>query len=180
MVSGDDQEEQAFLVKSLPRKKKHIPLGESTFLFRHETTLVSFQSKRQKNVLLLSTMHNKAEIERRATFPSHYEIIRQDIACVLKSLCPEPQPAPQHPPAKAAKTDRPAKKQKRCSYCPAKKDRKEKLSAIHVHIHVNGTFAKITLCSSARIVHSSVEWSHFTQSYCILVFEGLGAQTIVK
>ena len=61
-----------------------------------------------------------AQIERRAaTFPSHHEIIRQNNACVLKSLCPEPQPAPQHPPAKAAKTDRPATKQKRCSCCPA-------------------------------------------------------------
>ena len=50
-----------FLPKAF-QEKKHIPLGESKFLFRHETTLMSFQSKRQKNVLLLSTMHNKAEV----------------------------------------------------------------------------------------------------------------------
>lgn len=41
--------------------KKNLPLGESAFLFRKETTLVSYQSKRAKNVLLLSTMHSAPE-----------------------------------------------------------------------------------------------------------------------
>ena len=44
------------------QEKKAISLGESKFLFRNETTLLSYQRKRQKNVLLLSTMHSKAEI----------------------------------------------------------------------------------------------------------------------
>ncbi|KAK3770781.1 hypothetical protein RRG08_036383 [Elysia crispata] len=70
------------------------------------------------NLILFDPFPGKIE-RRAATFPSHHEIIRQNNACVLKSLCPEPQPAPQHPPAKAAKTDRPATKQKRCSCCPA-------------------------------------------------------------
>ncbi|KAK3765295.1 hypothetical protein RRG08_013264 [Elysia crispata] len=44
------------------QEKKAIPLGESKFLFRNKTTLLSYQNKRPKNVLLLSTMHSKAEI----------------------------------------------------------------------------------------------------------------------
>ncbi|GFO14989.1 PiggyBac transposable element-derived protein 4 [Plakobranchus ocellatus] len=49
--------------------KKALPLGESKFLFRHETTLVSFQSKRPKNVILLSTTHQKPEICPETTKP---------------------------------------------------------------------------------------------------------------
>ncbi|GFN87506.1 PiggyBac transposable element-derived protein 4 [Plakobranchus ocellatus] len=55
--------------------KKALPLGESKFLFRHETTLVSFQSKRPKNVILLSTTHQKPEICPETTKPDivlHY------------------------------------------------------------------------------------------------------------
>ena len=87
---------------------------------------LSYEENRQRFNLTVARFLVVAQIERRATFPSHHEIIRQNIGCVLKSLCPEPQPGPQQPPAKAAKTDRSAKKQKRCSYCPAKKDRKTK------------------------------------------------------
>ncbi|KAK3797257.1 hypothetical protein RRG08_030481 [Elysia crispata] len=88
-----------------------------------------------------------AQIERRATFPSHYEIIRQNIACVLKSLCPEPQPVPQQRLQKLtgqlrSKSDAHTALQKRIG--------KQQLSAISV----NGTFAKTTLCFSAKIVHS--------------------------
>ena len=217
------------------QEKKHIPLGESKFLFKHETTLVSFQSKKEKNVLLLSTMHNKAEvgdngkpdivltynktkggvdamdqmthafttkrkskrwpmvyffildfasiaarvvfkskfpadtlsheknrqrfnstvarslvvaqIERHATFPSHYEIIRQNIACVLKSLCPEPQPAPQQ---RLQKLTGQLRSKSNARTALQKRIGKQQLSAISV----NGTFAKITLCFSAKIVHS--------------------------
>ncbi|GFO06134.1 PiggyBac transposable element-derived protein 4 [Plakobranchus ocellatus] len=49
--------------------KNALPLGESKFLFRHETTLVSFQSKRPKNVILLSTTHQKPEICPETTKP---------------------------------------------------------------------------------------------------------------
>ena len=87
---------------------------------------LSHEENRQRFNLTVARSLVMAQVELRATFPSHHEIIRQNIACVLTSLCPEPQLAPQQPPAKAAKTDRSAKKQKRCSYCHAKKDRKTK------------------------------------------------------
>ncbi|GFO30288.1 PiggyBac transposable element-derived protein 4-like protein [Plakobranchus ocellatus] len=58
--------------------KKALPLGESKFLFRHETTLVSFQSKRPKNVILLSTTHQKPEICPETTKP--------DIGCVFQHI----------------------------------------------------------------------------------------------
>ncbi|KAK3775564.1 hypothetical protein RRG08_063662 [Elysia crispata] len=67
---------------------------------------LSYEENRQKFNLTVARSLVVAQIERRATFPSHHEIIRQNIACVLESICPEPQPAPQQPPAKAAKTDR--------------------------------------------------------------------------
>ena len=108
---------------------------------------LSHEDNRERFNLTVAWSLVVAQIEQRATFPSHHE----NIACVLKSLCPEPQPAPQHPPAKVAKTDWPAKKQKRCSYCPAKKDRKTKTVC---NTCEHDTFAKITLCSSAKIVHS--------------------------
>lgn len=41
--------------------KKHLPLGESVFLFRKQSALVSYQSKKDKNVLMLSTMHSAPE-----------------------------------------------------------------------------------------------------------------------
>ena len=58
---GTIKRNKRFLPKAF-QEKKHIPLGESKFLFRHETTVVSFQSKRQNNVFLLSTIHNKAGV----------------------------------------------------------------------------------------------------------------------
>ncbi|GFO23343.1 PiggyBac transposable element-derived protein 4 [Plakobranchus ocellatus] len=192
--------------------------------YRHETTLVSYQSKKQKNVLLLSTTHNKgdiseggkpdivlaynktkggvdamdqmahafttkrkskrwpmvyfyniidlasiasrvvfrfkfptddlskddnrqrfnlksvaralvvAHIQRRATMSCHHEPVRQNIACVLKSLS-HAEPATQGPPAKCAKRDKPATKQKRCSFCPAK-DRKTKTTCSTCDRHI--------------------------------------------
>ena len=88
---------------------------------------LSHEDNRQRFNLAVARSLVVAQIERRAaTFPSHHAIIRQDIACVLISLYPEPDSAPQQPPAKAAKTDRPASKQKRCSFCPAKKGSENK------------------------------------------------------
>ena len=59
---GTVKRNKTFLPKEF-QQKKHLPLNDSAFLFRPETTLVSYQSKKQKNVLLLSTMHNQPDID---------------------------------------------------------------------------------------------------------------------
>ncbi|XP_059169788.1 piggyBac transposable element-derived protein 4-like [Physella acuta] len=59
---GTVKRNKTFLPKDF-QQKKHLPLNDSAFLFRPETTLVSYQSKKQKNVLLLSTMHNNPDID---------------------------------------------------------------------------------------------------------------------
>ncbi|KAK3758264.1 hypothetical protein RRG08_036534 [Elysia crispata] len=119
-VDAMDQMTHAFTTK---RKSKRWPMVyffnildlasiAARVVFKCEFPLdtLSHEDNRQRfNLTVARSL--VAQIERRAaTFPSHHEIIRQNIACVLKSLCPEPQP--QQTPAKATKTDRPAKKQK--------------------------------------------------------------------
>ncbi|KAK3775563.1 hypothetical protein RRG08_063661 [Elysia crispata] len=128
-VDAMDQMIHAFTTK---RKSKRWPMvyffnildlvsvaARVVFKCEFPVDTLSYEENRQKFNLTVARSLVVAQIERRATFPSHHEIIRQNIACVLESICPEPQPAPQQPPAKAAKTDRSAKKQKRCSCCPA-------------------------------------------------------------
>ena len=57
---GTVKRNKAFLPKEF-QAKKSLALYDSKFVFRKESTLVSYQSKRQKNVILLSTMHNDPE-----------------------------------------------------------------------------------------------------------------------
>ena len=136
-VDAIDQMTHAFTTK---RKSKRWPMvyffnildlasiaARVVFKSKFPVDTLSHEDNRQRFNLAVAWSLVVAQIERRAaTFPSHHAIIRQDIACVLISLYPEPDSAPQQPPAKAAKTDRPASKQKRCSFCPAKKGSENK------------------------------------------------------
>ena len=45
------------------KEKKALELYESRFVFRKDTVLVSYQSKRNKNVILMSSMHNDSAID---------------------------------------------------------------------------------------------------------------------
>ncbi|KAK3733767.1 hypothetical protein RRG08_026878 [Elysia crispata] len=176
---GTIKRNKRFLPKAFQEKKTHIPLGESKFLFRHETTFVSFQNKREKNVLLLSTMHIKAEVgdndkpdivltynktkggvdamdqmtqafttkRKSKRWPMVYFFNILDLASIVAKSHNLHLSKPQQRLQKltgqlGSKSNAHTAMQKRIG--------KQKLSAIDV----NGTFAKITLCSSAKIVLS--------------------------
>ncbi|GFR73734.1 PiggyBac transposable element-derived protein 4 [Elysia marginata] len=58
---GTVKRNKTFLPKDF-QEKKALELDASNFLFRQDTTLVSYQNKRNKNVILMCTMHNKPEV----------------------------------------------------------------------------------------------------------------------
>ena len=109
-----------------------------------------------------------AHIERRVTVSSHHESIEQNIACVLKSLRPEPDQAALEPPAKSVKTYKAARKQRSCSFCPVNECPKRIEKQGPPVTLVIGPSAKIILCSSATDVQ--VVGTHDTDTkMCILI-----------
>ncbi|GFN85501.1 PiggyBac transposable element-derived protein 4 [Plakobranchus ocellatus] len=73
------------------------------------------------------------QIQRRAAVPTLQESVKLNIATVLKALLPAVEPIPQPP---LAKVTQKADKQKRCTYCPAKKDRKTKTVCNNCQRHI--------------------------------------------
>ena len=59
---GAVKRDKAFLPLEF-KQKKALGLYETNFLFRQSTVLVSYQSKKEKNVILLSSMHNDASVD---------------------------------------------------------------------------------------------------------------------
>ena len=58
-------------------------------------------------------------IQRRSIIPTLQLTVKQNISAVIGTLNPQPKPSTSQPPAENAKKNEPAKKQKRCSLCPA-------------------------------------------------------------
>ncbi|GFO49695.1 PiggyBac transposable element-derived protein 4 [Plakobranchus ocellatus] len=144
-VDAMDQMVHAFTTK---RKSKRWPTvyfyniidlasiaSRVVFRSKFPTDDLSKDDNRQRFNLTVARALVVAHIQRRATMSCHHEPVRQNIACVLKSLSPA-EPATQGPPAKCAKRDKPATKQKRCSFCPAKKDRKTKTTCSTCDRHI--------------------------------------------
>ncbi|GFO17729.1 PiggyBac transposable element-derived protein 4 [Plakobranchus ocellatus] len=73
------------------------------------------------------------QIQQRAAVPRLQESVKLNITTVLKALLPAAKPIPQPPLAKVAQQ---AVKQKRCTYCPAKKDRKTKTVCNNCQRHI--------------------------------------------
>ena len=59
---GTVKRSKTFLPESF-RALKSLPLYTSKFGFDEEKTIVNYQGKKRKNVVLLSTMHNGAEVD---------------------------------------------------------------------------------------------------------------------
>ena len=220
---GTVKRNKAFLPPKF-QQKKALPLYESDFCYRKDSVLISYQSKKAKNVVLLSSMHNDSKIDegekkkpeivlkynqtkggvdsmdqmahsftrkrksrrwplvqffnildistiaarivysrkfpndqlskpdsrqqfnikiakqlvlpqiqrRQDSASTLHETVKNNISAVLKVLMPEP-PITTEKRGKASKRksvdndgDGPPKKQKRCGFCPANKDRKTK------------------------------------------------------
>ena len=61
-IVGTVRRNKRFIPSQFSQKKK-MPLYDSKFGFREKTCLVSYQGKANKNVILLSTMHNEPKID---------------------------------------------------------------------------------------------------------------------
>ncbi|GFN86918.1 PiggyBac transposable element-derived protein 4 [Plakobranchus ocellatus] len=124
----------------------HRPSIKGGFQIQISSDDLSKDDNRQRFNLTVARALVVAHIQRRATMSCHHEPVRQNIACVLKSLSPA-EPATQGPPAKCAKRDKPATKQRRCSFCPAKKDRKTKTTCSTCDRHIYQEHA-VTRCQN--------------------------------
>lgn len=67
-IVGTVRRNKKFLPPSF-QMKKDLPLMESKFLFREGISLVSFQGKRNKNTILLSTMHSDTAVDEESGKP---------------------------------------------------------------------------------------------------------------
>ncbi|KAJ7984080.1 hypothetical protein DPEC_G00366450 [Dallia pectoralis] len=101
----------------------------SAFAFTPIATLVSYLARRNRNVLLLSTLHADARLSDPATHGSvrgGREGAREEALCGTPpddGLDPDAL-GPRAPAPEAPAPDNRASKRKRCQMCPSKKDRK--------------------------------------------------------